>query len=105
MRKAINRDWTPLLSWPSTMWPFVANELRSRGVNMEAKTDEGDTPLYLASFSGHLPVVKALLAVGADILFAANNYGQLASYPLHAVRNGNAAVSEIPETSRDTTFA
>jgi ankyrin repeat protein len=35
----------------------VANELRSRGANIEAKTAEGDTPLHVASFSGHLSII------------------------------------------------
>jgi ankyrin repeat protein len=50
------------------------------GANIEAKNDTGDTPLIYAAMMGHSPIVKALLAVGANIL-AANNQGLL---PIHA---------------------
>jgi ankyrin repeat protein len=46
------------------------------GANIEAKTNQGNTPLHLARWEG---IVKALLAVGADCR-AANNQGKL---PIH----------------------
>jgi ankyrin repeat protein len=61
------------------------------GAEIEAKDSRGNTPLILASFKGHLAVVMALLAVGADIL-AVNNYGLL---PIHrAIDEGNSAVAK-----------
>jgi ankyrin repeat protein len=66
---------------------------KSRGANTEAKTGgrDGDTPLHLASWGGHLAIVKALLNGGADIL-AANNTGKL---PIHlAVIEGKSDVSK-----------
>jgi ankyrin repeat protein len=63
----------------------VVNELLSRGANIEAKT------LHLASLLRHLPVVKVLVAAGAEIL-ATNNYGKL---PIHkAVSGGKAEVAK-----------
>jgi ankyrin repeat protein len=50
------------------------------GANMEAKDNQGNTPLHAAARLGHLPVVKALLRGGASIL-AANNEGWL---PIHS---------------------
>jgi hypothetical protein len=51
----------------------------------------GDTPLHIASRQGRLPIVKTLLAVGADIL-AVNNDGLL---PIDAaVREGNSEVAK-----------
>jgi ankyrin repeat protein len=59
--------------------PFV-NELQEHGADVEAKDNEdGDTPLHSASVGGYLPVVKALVSGGANIL-AANNDGEL---PIH----------------------
>jgi ankyrin repeat protein len=70
----------------------ILGKRKSRaGANTEAKTNIGDTALHKACQRGHLPVVKALLDVEADIL-AANNRGEL---PVgQAIRTGNAAVSK-----------
>jgi ankyrin repeat protein len=46
-----------------------------RGADTEAKSNERSTPLHCASLRGHLPVVKAFLSGGANLL-TANNYGQ-----------------------------
>jgi ankyrin repeat protein len=68
----------------------ILGKRKSRGgANIEAKDDNGDTPLHIASWKGHLAIVKALLAVGADIL-AANIKGQLAIH--RAVGTGKSAV-------------
>jgi hypothetical protein len=62
----------------------ILGKRKSRGgANTEAKLMDGSTPLHFACREGHLPVVKALLTGGANIL-AANDYGRL---PVHeAVR-------------------
>jgi ankyrin repeat protein len=65
----------------------------SRGANIEAKDNDGDTPLHNASRVNDslLPVVKALVSGGANIL-AANNDGRL---PIHfAVSEGNSEVAK-----------
>jgi ankyrin repeat protein len=69
----------------------VLGKRNRQGVNIEAKDNEGDTPLHFASLGDHLPVVKALLSGGAEI-FAANNRELL---PIHsAVGNRNSAVTK-----------
>jgi ankyrin repeat protein len=59
----------------------ILGKRKSRGANIEAKDRDGDTPLHLACMSAYFPIVKALLAVGADCR-ATNNNGRL---PLHIV--------------------
>jgi ankyrin repeat protein len=62
-----------------------------RAANIEAKTNQGDTPLHCASENGQLAVVKALVSGGADILVA-DLQGDL---PIHlAVRFGRSEVSK-----------
>jgi hypothetical protein len=66
----------------------ILGKRKSRGVNIEAKDNDGDTPLHFASAGAHLPVVKALLSAGANIL-AVGSDGNL---PIHlAVREGHSA--------------
>jgi ankyrin repeat protein len=64
----------------------VLGKRKSRGgANMEAKDNDGDTPL------GHLTILQALLSAGANIL-AANNQGRL---PIHeAVRFKRSEVAK-----------
>jgi ankyrin repeat protein len=70
----------------------ILGKRKSRaGANTEAKDRFGDTPLHFASIFGRLPVVKALLSGGANILAAINN-GRL---PVHeAVRKRKSAVAK-----------
>jgi ankyrin repeat protein len=63
---------------------ILGKKRKSRGgANIEAKNRDGDTPLHLANWNGHLPAVKALFTFGANIL-AANNEGRL---PVHDAVN------------------
>jgi ankyrin repeat protein len=72
--------------------PSILGKRKSRGgAIIDAKDNEGDTPLHIASHCGHLPIVKALLAVGADILVA-DNQGRLIIHS--AVTNRHSAVSK-----------
>jgi ankyrin repeat protein len=70
----------------------ILGKRKSRGgADINAKDSGGDTPLHKASLYDHLAVVKALLAVGENIL-AANNQGEL---PVHeAVRFRRSAVTK-----------
>jgi ankyrin repeat protein len=78
----------------------ILGKRKSRGADIHAKDNEGDTPLHMASVDqrlhlasggGHLAIVKTLLAVGADI-FEANIDGRL---PIHlAVHSRNSEVSK-----------
>jgi ankyrin repeat protein len=54
----------------------ILGKRKSHGADIEAKDGVGDTPLHLACSWGHLAIVKALLAVGANIL-AATIHGRL----------------------------
>jgi ankyrin repeat protein len=54
----------------------ILGKRKSRGANIDAKDNDGDTPLHNACSRGHLAVVKALVNAGADIL-AANDRGKL----------------------------
>jgi ankyrin repeat protein len=69
----------------------ILGKRKSRGANIKAKTNQGNTPLHISSLYGSLPVVKVLLSGGANIL-AANNSGRL---PIHkAVSYRKSAVSK-----------
>jgi ankyrin repeat protein len=73
--------------------PNILGKRKSRaGANTEAKDNDGDTPLHCASTYGYLPVVKALLSGGANIL-AVNNYGALSIH--YAVRRGKSEVAKF----------
>jgi ankyrin repeat protein len=70
----------------------ILGKRKSRGgAIIDVKDNEGDTPLHIASLCGHLSIVKALLAVGADILVA-DNQGRLIIHS--AVNNRHSAVSK-----------
>ncbi|MGA3070514.1 MAG: ankyrin repeat domain-containing protein [Terracidiphilus sp.] len=65
--------------------PRVTTLLAS-GINVDAKSSKGATALFVASYYGHLDVVQALLAKGADVnarsngataLYIASQEGQL----------------------------
>jgi ankyrin repeat protein len=57
----------------------ILGKRRSRGADIEATDNNGDTPLYNAILHNHLPIVKALLAVGVDC-HATSNLGRLHIY-------------------------
>jgi ankyrin repeat protein len=40
----------------------ILSKRKSRGVNIEAKDNDGDTPLHLVGMFGHVAIVKALLS-------------------------------------------
>jgi ankyrin repeat protein len=70
----------------------IRGKRKSRGgANTEARNALGDTPLHGASRRGHLPVVKALVSCGADIL-TVNNDGRLPIY--YAVTSGHSEVAK-----------
>ncbi|GAB4813781.1 hypothetical protein N2152v2_000827 [Parachlorella kessleri] len=59
--------------------------------DVNAQDTEGDTPLALAAFAGHEPIVDLLLARGAD----ANRHAQGSAAPLHrAALAGHASVAQ-----------
>ena len=43
----------------------AATELLNRGAGLEARTSDGETPLWLAAFYGHEGIAACLLAAGA----------------------------------------
>jgi ankyrin repeat protein len=82
-------DWTPLMVASLRGHVQVAKELLEHGADIEAKDDEGDTPLHNFAWKGHLAFVIELLGYGADI-DSKNNVG---STPLHfAAMEGRLAI-------------
>lgn len=66
-------------------------DLLARGANVNARNDDGDTPLHYAAIIGNKRIAVALVAKGADIS-AKNANGDT---PLHdAVRGGNKGIVE-----------
>jgi ankyrin repeat protein len=53
--------------------------LKSVGADINVKRNDGETPLYSASWNGQLEVVKYLKSVGADI----NAKDNVGNTPLH----------------------
>jgi ankyrin repeat protein len=91
----VNKLLSPNDSSPNDSNVVAASILGKRksrgGAIIDVKDNEGDTPLHIASLCGHLLIVKALLAVGADILLA-DNQGNLIIRS--AVTNRHSAVSK-----------
>jgi ankyrin repeat protein len=44
----------------------ILNELIDNGADVDAKRDDGMTPLMIAAWNGHVSIVEALLKAGAD---------------------------------------
>jgi ankyrin repeat protein len=78
---------TPNDSSVGTTTTILGKRKSRGGANIEVKDTDGDTPLHNAARIGHLPIVKALVSIGADIL-AANNEGHL---PIHVALNSAVA--------------
>lgn len=51
----------------------TVQELIGQGVNVDSRTDNGNTPLHAAAAKGHLDIVQLLLAKEADINAQDNN--------------------------------
>ena len=58
----------------------VVEQLIAKGADVNAKNEDNNTALIVASINGHKDVVEQLIAKGADVN-AKNNYNQTASYP------------------------
>jgi ankyrin repeat protein len=70
---------------------ILGKRMSRGGANTEAKDNDGNTPLHLASLEGHLAIAKALVSGGADIL-AINDQGK---HPIHyAVSSRRSAVAK-----------
>ncbi|KAJ3106714.1 Ankyrin repeat domain-containing protein 61 [Phlyctochytrium bullatum] len=75
--------------------------LLDHGANLNARNDDGETPIYAACWFGHAGVVRTLLRHGADALAGSGN--TMNDTPLHiavggltsAFNNDPAAVYEI----------
>ena len=63
----------------------VVSVLIAAGANVNAKEDEGITPLHNAALKDNIPVISMLIAAGADVN-AKHNFGQT---PLHEAAEGS----------------
>jgi len=67
-------------------------ELASRGTALDARGENGETPLILAVLEGHTDVAELLIEQGADVM-ARNDRGMT---PLHAAAHaGSAEAAEL----------
>ena len=66
------KNWAPIHAASMCRNPSNVEILIKNGANIEAKTDEGSTPLLLASQIGHLEMVKCLVQLGAQVNIIAN---------------------------------
>ena len=66
------KKWAPIHAASMCRSPSNVELLIKNGANIEAKTDEGSTPLLLASQIGHLEMVKCLVQLGAQVNTIAN---------------------------------
>ena len=65
--------------------------LKKESIDVNAKNEDGQTPLHFAARRGHTETVKYLVEKGADVN-AKNKYGQT---PLHyAARRGHTEIVE-----------
>ena len=51
------------------------NQLLARGAYVDAKNDDGNTPLIIATWRGHTEIVRDLIAGGADVNALEHIYG------------------------------
>ena len=65
--KAPSIGITPLMAAAVTGQGDAATLLLSKGAKPDIKNNEGSTALHMAAFFGHMQIVKALVARGADV--------------------------------------
>ena len=101
----IRRDEPPFGRRPTVLHVAKSSsrvdQLVRAGANVNARDDHcGDTPLHIAAAVGHVSLVSALLAAGAD----ANAVNEHGATPLHHVRGVEqakallAAGAQVPDT-------
>lgn len=69
----------------------IIKYLVDNSADINAKADDGQTPMHIASFYDHEEVVKFLILKGANIE-ATDNYG---STPLHAAIDAHRNILKI----------
>ena len=75
----------------TSQFPFEISWPLKNGAKVDAKNDDGWTPLILAARFGHATIVKNLIENGADVN-ATTNFGETALFK--AVDNGHVNVVE-----------
>ena len=74
----------------------VVRELLTGGASIDQAKKDECTPLYMASKEGHVEVVRALLAAGADHTLARDIDDQRKETPLGtARRNGHHSIVQL----------
>ena len=70
----------------------VVKQHLAAGTDVNAKVDDGETPLQMAAWNGHKEIAELLIAKGADV----NAKGWSESTPLHAaVENGHKEIADL----------
>ena len=79
-------------------YPTPTREITlSRGANANAASNVGTTPLTQASWSGHVEIVLALLAAGANKGHVTNNGSTALSVMCNGARDKIAALLPPPD--------
>lgn len=90
------RGWTPLHYAAYAGQLSIAKKFLARGAKVNGVTDNGLSPLMLASMNGHMDVVRALLLYKADTQMRdANNL----SAADHALAAGNTYIAALLQRS------
>ncbi len=99
METDVNQEWKESPEAIGLVVDAVNNEdfgavidLVEKGVNINRVSDDGFTPLMVASYRGNRDIVEYLVAMGADV----NLCNESGVYPMHyAALGGSMAVAEL----------
>lgn len=81
----------------------TARKLIAAGVNVNARLDEGKTPLVQAAYAGNVAMVKMLIHAGADVNYVSDNGLNIL---MHALQGGDneKVVDALLSAGADPTY-